>query len=182
MSYGYSSPGPDISAWATEFDQAQDAWLEQQKAAEEAAAAKYAAAVESAKIGDGFCALAAEQPLPFAGCWLPIFQTWQERLAPPKSAELSAYDFGAILPRSEVAARMVSAGEDPAWCAAWAERGYVGRANVPGGTNAAYRAFNEQAESLLNAPAEVAAPAPAPDQKFTLADLAGLATKKKGRK
>ena len=81
MSYGYSSPGPDISAWATEFDQAQDAWLEQQKAAEEAAAAKYAAAVESAKIGDGFCALAAEQPLPFAGCWLPIFQTWQERLA-----------------------------------------------------------------------------------------------------
>ena len=115
MSIGYASPGASGSDWASiEAEHEQAAYRAAREAAEAAAAEKFAAAVESAKCGDGFCALAAEQPLPFAGCWLPVFQTWQERLAPPKSAELSAYDFGALLPRAEVAARMVAAGEDPA--------------------------------------------------------------------
>lgn len=178
MSFGYASPGASGTDWASiEAQHEEDAYWAAQRAAEKAAAEKFAAAVEAAKKGDGFCSIAEEQPLPFFGGWLPGCH----RPAEPMAAEMAAADFAALLPRAEVAAKMAAAGERADWCAAWAERGYVGRANAPGGCNAQYRAFNEQAESLLNAPKEPTAPNPAaPEKAFTLADLAGLATQKKG--
>ena len=176
MSLGYASAGASATDWASiEAEHEEAAYWAAQKAAEKAAAEKFAAAVEAAKEGDGFCSIAEDQPLPFFGGWLPGCH----RPAEPISAEMAAADFAALLPRAEVAAKMAAAGERADWCAAWAERGYVGRANAPGGCNAQYRAFNEQAESLLKATAESPAHE-APEKAFTLADLAGLATQKKG--
>lgn len=183
MSYGYAAPGPSISAWEAEIEQSEYARIEAWRAEEAAQAAAYAAAVEAAKEGRGFCGLAAESDLPFSGCWLPGGQSLQVLLEAPKSAEVSAGNFSILIPRAEVAARMVAAGEDPAWCSAWAERGYVGRANAPGGCNAQYRAFNERAEALLNAPEPQPEPAPEPEKTFTLADLTGISRKRqKSRK
>ncbi len=178
MSLGYASPGASGTDWASiEAEHKEAAYWAAQKAAEKAAAEKFAAAVEAAKEGDGFCSIAEDQPLPFFGGWLPGCH----RPAEPISAEMAAADFAALLPRAEVAAKMAAAGERADWCAAWAERGYVGRANAPGGCNAQYRAFNEQAESLLKAAADCTAHE-APEKAFTLADLAGLATQKRNRK
>ena len=179
MSLGYASPGASGTDWASiEAQHEEAAYWAAQKAAEKAAAEKFAAAVEAAKDGDGFCSIAEDQPLPFFGGWLPGCH----RPTEPFSAEMAAADFAALLPRAEVAAKMADDGERADWCAAWAERGSVGRANAPGGCNAQYRAFNELAENMLKATAESPAQAPvaAPEKTFTLADLVGLTTQKKG--
>jgi len=178
VSIGYASP-----VW----DGGEDLfWLQEQRRTEAAAraaqeaAVKFAAAVDSVKVGgDGFCPIAADQLLPFGGCWLPS----NGSLSGQSASSIGGWLMDAVA-RQEAAAVLL--GEDytnPRWVQAWVRDGYVARSNCPGGTNAAFQAFNDRADAVLAAalaPAQVQQP----EQVFTLADLAGLCGKKpqKGRK
>ena len=175
MSIGYASPGFGSSAELYEMEHAQRERVAAWRAEAAANAARYEAAVAAAKTGNGFCELAAAAPLPFGKSWMPVQLS-------EKSAEQSAYDLRVLRDRADAAAQLIAAGEDPAWCAAWAKDGYVGRKNMPGSTNRAYQEFNDLAERTHTAPqAQAAAPAE-PEQSFTLADLASLCNNKRSKK